>query len=87
MRFPEKFGVLEHVKCVSDDGYYKLIRGRNRNYNYDERYLVTRGPGKEKAATRIPIRISDDLAKELATINGAFQDEKNLYMLFFKRCF
>ncbi|MEO6077658.1 MAG: hypothetical protein ABIP54_02635 [Candidatus Andersenbacteria bacterium] len=57
--FPgNRHGVLQ-VEAGMVDTYYKFLSGTDQNG--ETRQLVTRGPGKEKAGTRIPILVPQDL--------------------------
>lgn len=58
----ENFGTLTDVRLIGG-GYYKLVEGKNRDGQV--RQVCTRGEGKEKAATRIPIRIEPQFAQQL----------------------
>ncbi len=64
LKVGEQYGVLKVEQIYNPDDYYKMIRGTNPDGQ--TRQLVTRGPGRQLAATRIPIRIPAGTAGSLA---------------------
>lgn len=61
MSLPNTHGTLTNVEWLSGSTYYKFLQGTNRDGEI--RQLTTRGPGKEKAATRIPIWVDPENAR------------------------
>jgi len=58
----ERFGVLQNVQVLGGEFYYKLVVGVRPDGQVNQ--LITRGEGREKGATRIPIGIeADDVAR------------------------
>lgn len=68
-----RFGTLTDVTVVGD-GYYKLVVGKNRDGH--TRQVCTRGEGRERGATRIPIRVELPFLRELIqAARGRHPDE------------
>jgi 8-oxo-dGTP pyrophosphatase MutT (NUDIX family) len=67
LKVGEMFATLKIEEIYNPNDHYKMIRGKNMDG--ETRQLVTRGPGKNLAATRIPIQIPaylvDDLSERL----------------------
>lgn len=59
----ERFGVLQNVRVLGEDLYYKLVVGTRPDGQVNQ--LVTRGEGRERGAIRIPIGIEAKVAARL----------------------
>lgn len=64
LKVGQKHGVLKITEIYGADKYYCLLSGTNADGQ--TRQLVTRGPGRHLAATRIPIRVPAGTASRLA---------------------
>lgn len=57
------FGTLSEVTILGAEHYYKLVVGKNRDGQV--RQVCTRGEGRERGATRIPIALGTNIARDL----------------------
>lgn len=68
------FGTLSEVTILGAEHYYKLVVGKSRDGQV--RQVCTRGEGRERGATRIPIALETKIARELVRMErGARSDD------------
>lgn len=74
-----RYGVLEVEEVLGANYHYRLLTGTNPDGQ--TRQLVTRGPGRHLAATRIPIQLPAETAKGILDIVDV-SNNKSAYDVF-----